>query len=346
LKAKLATIGFRLLNEKELAELSLTSSTNTFDVSHAMAEKGDAKKKYTMPDSVKQFSFLNRWFIFKRHGLIAAEVPAVIATMKEEEADGKEEDDGKEEADSKQVIVIPEKALEPPAETAATAAAKSMLPPPTQKFAVNDIFRFGVEVPLVDSLKISDAKAGRWLSPSAPFPIPDPTDNSITYPTLEHYMAAMKIKLSTDKPEMAVSLMSTKGKVHQDFAIKRRIESTEKESPADFKLLAEEAAEVKKKSGKAFLTQSGIKITKEPEWILKKDDILMEALNYRWMNDKRFHDIVEAARMQHKYLLYSTTATNAASDLGGTRDIKTLTIKGENKMGRFIMEIAGFVFTQ
>lgn len=341
LTSKLATIGFRLLNANELAELSLTSSTNTFDVSYTMVEKSDSKKKYSMSDSVKQFSFLNRWFIFKRHGLIAepdaAKVDIDVA-----------DDDGKEEADG---IIIPESAMEAPAPTTmatatatatAATAATSALPPPTQKFAVNDIFRFGADVPIADALKIGDTKSGRWIGPTAPFPIPDPNDANIKYPTIEHYMAAMKIQLATDKPEMAVALMSEKGKIHQDFALKRRIESPEKESAADFKLLVDEATEVKKKSAKAFLTQSGVKLTKEQDWIANKDNILRTALQYRWDNDKRFHDIIEACRVQLKYLLYSTGVSNASSDLGGTRDIKTLMIKGENKMGKMIMEIAGF----
>ena len=37
-----------------------------------------------------------------------------------------------------------------------------------------------------------------------------------------------------------------------------------------------------------------------------------------------------------------TLATFIASELGGTRDFDTGKIKGENKIGRFIMEIAGF----
>jgi len=290
---------------------------------------------------VKEFSFLNRWFIFKRHGLIAEKEVAIAKNgIVKDVAD----DDGKEDADD---IVIPESAMGVPATAAPTtataaAATASALPPPTHKFAPNDIFRFGADVPISDSLKIGDTAAGRWISPTAPFAIPDPNDESVKYPTIEHYMAAMKIQLATDKPEMAKTLMSEKGKIHQDFATKRRIQSPAKESAADFNLLAEEATEVRKKSAKAFLTQSGVKITKEQDWISNKDTILRSALQYRWDNDKRFHDIIEACRNQLKYLLYSTSVSNTASDLGGTRDIKTFMIKGENKMGKIIMEIAGF----
>jgi len=51
---------------------------------------------------------------------------------------------------------------------------------------------------------------------------------------------------------------------------------------------------------------------------------------------------VEAARTQGKYLLYSQPATNAGSEWGG--QWKSGRIQGENKVGRIVMEIAGFSF--
>ena len=61
LKAKMESIGCELLSEAELKEVGLQESTNTFDVSYGMTGKS-----FPMSDAVKQFSFLNRWFIFKR----------------------------------------------------------------------------------------------------------------------------------------------------------------------------------------------------------------------------------------------------------------------------------------
>jgi broad specificity polyphosphatase/5'/3'-nucleotidase SurE len=53
---------------------------------------------------------------------------------------------------------------------------------------------------------------------------------------------------------------------------------------------------------------------------------------------------VEAARNLGKYLLYTTKIAAVASELGGTRSLATSMIEGENKVGRFIMELAGFKF--
>ena len=82
----------------------------------------------------------------------------------------------------------------------------------------------------------------------------------------------------------------------------------------------------------------------EDKWIPVKDRVLMDALKYRWEHDKRFRETVEAARNAGKYLLYSTKISSVASELGGTRSLSTSVIEGENKVGRFIMELAGFKF--
>jgi hypothetical protein len=67
LQSKMSEIGLELLNDDELEELGLSHSSNTFNVSHRMAEEGG--DRYAMSDSQKQFSFLNRWFIFRRREL-------------------------------------------------------------------------------------------------------------------------------------------------------------------------------------------------------------------------------------------------------------------------------------
>ena len=319
LKKKLAVIGFELLTD-ELKDFGLQSSTNTFDVSYEMASKNG--KKYPMPDSVKQFSFLNRWFIFKRSGetivpKITLDVPLDIVEGVEVEVEEKVEEKEEKVSD---------------------------LPARDRAFKDVEIFRFGNETRQIDigvknEKGNKDINVSRWLSISAPFPIPD---SDIVYPSIEHYMAGMKLKTS-NKPELAVSIMSTRGKIHQDYINKRRTESIKPESARDFELIGEETAEIRKKMTKSYLNQFRT-IFDDTKWIPIKDKILMDALRYRWENDKRFRETVEAARNAGKYLLFSTKIASIASELGGTRDLESGVIKGENKVGRFIMEIAGFKF--
>jgi predicted NAD-dependent protein-ADP-ribosyltransferase YbiA (DUF1768 family) len=78
----------------------------------------------------------------------------------------------------------------------------------------------------------------------------------------------------------------------------------------------------------------------EAQWAVQKDDILKEGLRQRWETDARFRKIVEAARQKGMTLLYYTPGSNA-SNLGGVRKNSGV-IEGENKMGKMILELAGF----
>ena len=224
------------------------------------------------------------------------------------------------------------------------------LPPPDRKFTEVEIFRFGADSRQADLLGVKDAagkkdlNVGRWIGLGAPFPIPDPDDPEVKYPTLEHYLAAMKLKLASNKPNLAKELMSTTGSIHQAFNIKRRAEGGIKtESPRDYELLNEEVADVRKKMMKTYLNQYKV-VFDDSKWIPVKDKVLMDGLKYRFEHDKRFRDTVEAARTAGKYLLFSTKVAAVASELGGTRSLTSGRIEGENRVGRFIMELAGFKF--
>jgi predicted NAD-dependent protein-ADP-ribosyltransferase YbiA (DUF1768 family) len=216
---------------------------------------------------------------------------------------------------------------------------------PQKKYKATEIFRFFGRAELKDSLGIGDAGAARWLALSAPFPI---KDKGIEYPTVNHYLAGMKYKLATDKPELAEDIFSSKGTIHTKYLrLRDQIASKhkgEKEKPQvkeqeDQELLRSEAADVADaalaKTIKRYKAQFN-----EATWIASKDDVLKEALNQRWKYDARFRKIVEAARQKDKYLLYYTGSSTLSSFGGIRRDDGR--IEGENQVGKIIMTLAGF----
>jgi hypothetical protein len=354
LQKRLEEIGFELLDKDELENFNLKNSTNTFDASYDMATK--QKKMYVIPDSVKQFSFLNRWFIFKRVGDIGVgPVPSDISVpvqLKEPEkefavsiAPSRDETDAEimgEIAEDRAASSEEERDVAE-GEIDVMEPGAFRLPPPDKKFTDNEIYRFGPDALLQDRLRIKDTGAARWTSLYGQFPIPDPDDGTILYPTTEHYIAGMKLKYASNKPNLAKELMSSSGKVHQEFLAKRRTEGGIKsESTRDFEMLASEIKEVRSKLTKTALNQYRAAYD-ENKWIPIKDRILMQALQYRWEHDDRFRKIVEAAREQGKYMLYSMATGSGAGELSGVRRADGK-IEGENKVGKFIMEIAGFMF--
>ena len=171
------------------------------------------------------------------------------------------------------------------------------------------------------------------------------------YPTVNHYLAAMKYKLATDKPELAEDLFSSKGTIHTKYLRQRdqiasfhkgqKQERQVKESE-DQELLRAEAADVAEAAQPRMIKRYKAEFD-EAKWLAHKDDVLKEALKQRWTRDERFRKIVEAARTQEKYLLYYTGSTTLTSFGGIRRDDGR--IEGENQVGKIIMELAGFPST-
>ena len=383
LTQKMATIGFELLDDKELATIGLQSSTNTFDVSYTMAAR--ERHRFTMPDPVKQYSFLNRWFIFKRKGTVAvpAAVREVVSEAAKSEAAVSEaavSDAAKSEAASNAVseaavsdaasnAVKPKNKPRVPSASAAASMppiqlqemdekeaenpvvgiSRSGLPPLDKAFKNIEIFRFGPEVIANDMLGLTmggkkDTNIGRWMALSGRFPIPDREDPTILYPTVEHFLAGMKLKHASNNPSLARSLMSVDGSIHRSSLLERVGKTIPVESGEDNGLLVKEITLVRKTiNTKSNLNRFKTTIN-DMKWNAIKDEILREALRYRWEHDKRFRDGVSAAKNMGKYLLYSTSALLGGSEFGGSRDMAKGTISGENRVGRFIMEIADFQF--
>jgi predicted NAD-dependent protein-ADP-ribosyltransferase YbiA (DUF1768 family) len=216
---------------------------------------------------------------------------------------------------------------------------------PQRKYKASEIFRFFGRAEMKDILGIGDSGAARWLALSAPFPI---KDGLIEYPSVNHYLAGMKYKVATDKPELGADLFSSKGTIHTKYlrtrdqiATKHKGEQEKRQvkEHEDQELLRDESAEVADaalpKTIKRYKAQFD-----EARWIAEKDSFLKEALKQRWRHDDRFHKIVEAARQKNKYLLYYTGSTTITS-FGGIRR-EDGSIEGENQVGKILMELAGY----
>jgi predicted NAD-dependent protein-ADP-ribosyltransferase YbiA (DUF1768 family) len=235
---------------------------------------------------------------------------------------------------------------DPAARTVAVAPGPGADPAATKTFAVGQIFRFSTTASIVkDQLGIKDLGATRWLAPSAPFPIKDmEAGKEVQYPSMEHYIAGMRVKLGGKKPEVAASLFSREGTIHQRFLNDRLGLSNGGTKPLteeqDYELLTTELAAVKKATGAVALKKTyGVSVD-EAEWATQKDKVLEEALKQRWTGDARFRKIVETARNQGKYLLYDSTG--ATSNLGGSFNRNTGQVEGENRVGKIIMKLAGY----
>ena len=342
LTQKLSSIGCEPCSADELKELGLPASSATFNDSHAVAAK--AGRKFPMTPAVSQFSFLNRWFVFRRKNDMGMEstepansngLRATIAINNEAKATEN---------------ALQNNYVEPSTATSATAAATAATAATTgankgkRQYAPSEVLQFYQESPLIDRLKIADKLALRWISPGSPFPISDPATPAETYPSIEHFLAAMRYKVATDKPGLAQALFGPTGTIHQKYL---RLRDAEKGVGAgakpltddrDAELTVEEMKEVHNEMRLAGIKKRAAKFD-EAKWSEVKDGLLKEAVRQRYTKDARFRAILEAAKQQGKTLLFYTGS--ASSEYGG-KQTKEKYLEGENKLGKAMMLAAGF----
>ena len=210
------------------------------------------------------------------------------------------------------------------------------MPEKDRTFPTGMIFYFypGADVPKTPVVKeVPDANS--WLALSAPFPIVDrDAGREVTYPTMEHYMAAMRLKHGAGKAELAENTFSSKGDIHSRFlgermSIKGKIDEQEQ--------LLKEITEVRKTL--AALLKANRKTNSAEIWATVSDDYLREGLQERWEGDAKFRRAVTGLKAAGKYLLYH--AERAGAELGGKRKADGR-IEGENKVGLMIMKLAGY----
>lgn len=325
LKKRLRDAGFELMGEDDLKAVGLRDSTNTFDVSYRMAAA--AKKNYTMTEVVKEFSFLNRWFIFKRRGEVA--LPSAEAAALPLAAE-------KELANVSTSAAAPPGAEGSAAAMAAAATDEAIMPAKDRAFPTGAVFYFypGAEVPKAPVVKeVPDANS--WLALSAPFPIVDrEAGREVAYPTMEHYMAAMRLKHGAGAGALAENTFSSKGDIHSRFLGERQ---STKGKVDEQEMLLREIKEVR--TTLAALLKANRKTNRAEVWATMSDDYLREGLTQRWEGDAKFRRAVTGLKELGKYLLYH--AERAGAELGGKRKADGR-IEGENKVGLMIMKLAGY----
>jgi hypothetical protein len=377
LTKRLADIGFELLTEAELAELGLRNSTSLFSDSYKMAE--ERGRKYPMTDDVKTFSFLNRWFIFRKRGAdVAAAASAVTATATVARALEAAATTAAAAATEREDVVLTETvpatsiassllAREGPAgAVAATAQASQstagdegiIIPAGAAAAAAAAVATKGPYIPLDTSAKYpisrvflfylsadkkslyGDPAPAQWLAPGSLFPIQDPARPDVIYPSTEHFLAAMFYRHGTDKPDLAFTLFSSTGTIYQAFLA----ETMGKAEDAKYAAQIEMATKIRAMwynptTRKRTFNSYKVKTFNEAAWTIEKDKAIEYAMRQRWEKDARFHRIVESAREDGKYLLFYVAS--GMDELGGRRD-REGHIVGENKIGRAIMKLANY----
>ena len=317
LVAKMDTIGCELVKDP-VNELGLKTSTNLFSASYEMTK--DRKYGLEKFPAIQQFSFMNRWFIFKRvtDGKVVApnaeQAPVAPVLMKQ----GSAPRPGESVAED----------LE--AEGEGEDFVKSVKPvEPQATYAPGQVVQFSIEAPMT-----KDDNTRKWLSLMIPVNIPDQEDPKTVYPTIEHFLAGMKYKLFSNQPERA-ALFQTTGFYGTSLAQLKVAAQTKAKKYYD--LLTEQLTLIKKNLVGDKKTVFREKADSGLLWRDEKMRLLKYALELRLEKDKDFQAALQKVKGERKYLL-STGAVEP--DFNG--EFKQRKIVGENKLGKALMELVDY----
>jgi len=341
---RLKEIGLELCNEKELAALKIQHSTRMFRDSYGMAER--YRHYYKMTPAEKEFSFLNRWFIFKRRGETEAPVvPEATATATAATATAVATPVAATAAVATPVAAT---ATEAPTATEATATKTSS----SKTYEAGQIIQFGPKVPLRDPLRFGNVTAQRLLAPYWQWPITDITNGTI-YPSLEHYWEAKRLQiagnLTAETEDLPKRLFSSTGLIHteaKDAFARGRLprETPERTRERQMDAFEKELLEVRKAMTPLKLRSYKVTLD-DAKWNTVKETYYKSGLAFRFATDSEFRAIVEKARTEKKYLLYTISKQLGGThpdEVGGSRDPTTGRILGGNLFGRLLMDIANF----
>lgn len=345
LKAKMATIGCELVGQKELEAIGLKGykeSTSLFDTAYEKIPKA-SKKKFEMSDAVSKFSFLNRWYVFKRtsRGQGEEAKAAVAALVSEEDAElaalaaASEGGPTATEFMSSVVPGGPAAAAQMTAQIAAAEAIGNMEEAARLKakveaeveeskefvpalrteagkngvYAKDQLFKFSENAVTTkpDYLVLPEKfqkGARRHLAPGIPFSIRDTTDPSDL--TVYPSITHFLAGMKFKYASKQPDLALTQFSV--DGLVHKEIAAQRASKgklgeKADHDLLMKELKNVALKE-KELLGDTGRVGFDESRWLLKADELLTAAIQQRLAKDTWFCAIIAAALEQKKKLVY------------------------------------------
>lgn len=307
LTKRLAEVGCELLNPNELSILGLNSSTNMFGESHKMTGK-----TYMMSRTLQEFSFLNRWFIFRRRSggdvvrqLVTAPAPAPDATL--------------------EMVPVAD------APTAVAVAADAVAPAPVVTNANKTIFKFFHKAVLKDELKIGRKDWARYISSSSHSRLRDVNDPSIIYPSLDAAFASTLYQIGTNKPELGPTLFSVNSNIHQTY-MKGAVGADEDKK---HDLLEDEIIAIRNQLKPAEIKRTGAKFN-EAKYLDGREAIMQSYIKQRYDTDSEFKRILDAVKAKNGLLVFYNGPK--PSELGGlVREGGQ--IEGGNKLGLMYMNV-------
>lgn len=335
LVTRMKEIGCELLLPDEIASMKLIGSSAKFSESYKAVGSS-----YPMSGALQEFSFLNRWFIFRRRSegsVISGEAELGVPVQNVELAprapvklapkvpSKKAEEEGP--AAPPEVIVPPEviakEELALPTAPAPASAGPS---------ANRPIYKFFQSALMKDDLGVGRKDWARYISTFTYSRLRDIDDPTVIYPTLEAAFAAERYKRGTDQPQLGAKLFGSEENLHQKY-LKQMEGANDKRK---YELLEDEGSEVREFVKPAAMKRLAAKWN-ETKWLEARDAVLTSYIRQRYETDAEFKRILDAIKAKNGLLVFYNGTR--PSEMGGLIKEGGV-VEGQNKLGLMYMEAA------
>jgi hypothetical protein len=365
-KKRMLEIGCELLQPDELAALKLKQSTALFGDTYKSVNPKDCD----MPAAAKEFSFLNRWFVFRRRTAgklklgapgTLVQIPAKIKAPPAEGAADRMPDASvaaeaaaaapqgtalgkmsKKKAAAASAALATADAAAADAETAALAAAAAAAVPVAAPIdGVRPIFKFHHAAAMKDDIKIGRKDWARYMSTFTPSRLRDRKDHTIVYPSLEAAFASERFQIGTNKAELGSTLFSVDGTIHQKYLSSEKAAVKTTTGPLSDKvkydLIEEMGVAIRDQLKPAELKRLGAKFD-EAKYNQERGTMMRFYVQQRYETDSEFKKIMDAIKSKAGRLVYYNGTR--PTDLGGVVR-EDGSVDGQNLLGQYYMETVG-----
>lgn len=312
LQAKMAEVGLELLTVEEIAALGLPASSQMFSETWSMAEA--VGKRYEMSDAVRRFSFMNRWYIFKRRSDRRPAPPSAAIALPQ----------ALTEMAAAPVEQAVADIIDLPAAPAAPAA-----PAP---FVINAA---NVE----QDMRLGEGLADwpRYMSLGTLVEIADRSDPMIKYPSVEAAIASAKYQVATDKPELGTQIFRVGGALHDKFErLRADLAKTDAPPEAMRKSVDDQVAQTRILSGVNKMKAYKATWNKDA-WDAQREEVYKAYLLERYLTDERFQAMITAIKAAGGEILFGNGTDY--NELGVGVRVDGSIAGGENKVGKWMMEL-------
>ena len=350
LQAQLATAGFELLTPAECAEIGLSASSQMFSETWAAAQA--AGETYAMSDAVQRFSFLNRWYVFKRRadrrpapptaGVVAAPPVGLTEVRPERLTEARP-------AAAAALSAIPE-GKEAETETTEAAAIAAAAPLAEKEVAPElDVIELPPEKSgpfLVNFPKQKeDGRLGdalkdwpRYMTLGTLVEIPDRTDATIKYPSVEAAIASAKFQVATTLPDKGSQLFRVEGTIHQNFEREReRMRAEGRTAEMLDKTIDDQVNATRIESSQNRIQKTYKSTWNNDAWLAAREGVYRDYIKRRFDADARFRQMIQAIRATGEEILFANGKEPNALGVG-VLDDGTI-VGGDNMVGKIMMSL-------